>query len=121
MGPSFGPRILNSVESPPRALGRCLIVDVREPGEIEKSGAVPGAVNVPLGDITDAFDKSAEDFQRSYSSEKPDCEDQIVTLCAVGIRSAKALNILAEKGYSNLSNYRGSFNDWHENTERLNS
>ena len=103
----------------PRALGKSLIVDVREPGEIENFGAIPGAVNVPLGDITDAFDMSAEDFQRSYSSEKPSSEDQIVALCAIGKRSAKALNILAEKGYTNLSNYRGSFNDWHENTEKL--
>ena len=49
----------------------------------------------------------------------PDSEDQIVTLCAMGIRSAKALGILAGMGYTNLSNYRGSFNDWHENTEKL--
>ena len=102
-----------------RTLQKSLIVDVREPAEIEKLGGIPGAVNCPLGDVAAAFDKSAEDFQRSYGCEKPDREDQIVTLCAMGIRSAKALGILAGMGYTNLSNYRGSFNDWHENTEKL--
>ena len=103
-----------------RALEKSLIIDVREPGEIEKLGKIPGAViNCPLGDIAAAFDMSAEEFQRSYGCEKPDSEDQILTLCAMGIRSAKALCILSGKGYSNLSNYRGSFIDWHENTEKL--
>ena len=102
-----------------RTLEKSLIIDVREPEELEKVGKVPGAVNCPLGDVAAAFDKSAEDFQRTYGREKPDIEDQIVALCAVGIRSAKALGILSGMGYTNLSNYRGSFNDWHENTEKL--
>ena len=102
-----------------RALKKSLIIDVREPAELEQLGRVPGAVNCPLGDIAAAFDMSEEDFQHSYGCEKPDSEDQIVTLCAMGIRSAKALGILAGMGYTNLSNYRGSFNDWHENTEKL--
>ena len=102
-----------------RALQKSLIIDVREPAELEKLGKIPGAINCPLGDIAAAFDKSGEDFQRSYGCEKPDSGDQIVTLCAMGIRSAKALVVLSEKGYINLANYRGSFNDWHENTEKL--
>ena len=103
-----------------RRAGQTLIVDVREPAELEKNGRVPGVVNVPLGLVSEALvEASAEDFELAYGAAKPDKGDQVVTMCAIGKRSAKAAEVLKAAGFTNVANYRGSYNDWHENTEKL--
>jgi rhodanese-related sulfurtransferase len=37
--------------------------------------------------------------------------------CAAGIRAASAVEILQRFGYSNVARYKGSFADWHANTQ----
>lgn len=54
-----------------------VLVDVREVGEFA-AGHVPGAVNVPLGEV------SAEKL-RAIAGEKP-----LIVMCLAGMRSAKA-------------------------------
>ncbi|HLN74348.1 MAG TPA: FAD-dependent oxidoreductase [Prolixibacteraceae bacterium] len=72
-----------------------LIVDVRTPEEF-RSGAYPGAINIPL----DAITFSKETLGNNLSRE-------IIVYCASGARSAYAQKILAQMGYMNVKNGGG--------------
>ena len=61
------------------------IIDVREDFEVE-NGMIPGATNIPLGDIPA---RAAElDQSKSY-----------IVVCKGGVRSANACEYLAEQGF----------------------
>lgn len=72
-----------------------LIVDVRTPEEF-RGGAYPGAVNIPLDEIT---------FSKEKLGSNPSRE--IVVYCASGARSAYAQKILSQMGYANVRNGGG--------------
>lgn len=62
------------------------LLDVREPKELQESGAVKGYVNIPLGQL------------ESRLSEIPK-DKTIVTLCMRGVRATRAAEILTKNGY----------------------
>jgi sulfur-carrier protein adenylyltransferase/sulfurtransferase len=74
------------------------ILDVREPNEYQIC-RVPGAVLIPLGELP-----------RRYA-ELPDDKD-IVALCKMGGRSAKATEFLQSVGFKRVKNLRGGILDW---------
>lgn len=74
--------------------GEPLIVDVRTPEEFNM-GAVPGAVNVPLDDIG------------SYVESLGEKGRKITVYCASGARSAYAVRMLQQVGFSNVHNGGG--------------
>jgi NADPH-dependent 2,4-dienoyl-CoA reductase/sulfur reductase-like enzyme/rhodanese-related sulfurtransferase len=72
-----------------------LIVDVRTVEEF-RTGAYPGAINIPLDEVT----------IRSYEfGDRPDRE--IIVYCASGGRSAYAQQVLTQLGYTNVINGGG--------------
>lgn len=75
--------------------GGTLILDVRTPGEYSM-GAVPGAVNLPLDDLPSNADAVIGDKNR-----------EVVVYCASGARSAYAARVLAQMGFTNVSNGGG--------------
>ena len=70
--------------------GDVFLVDVRSPDEFA-SGTVVGAVNIPLGLITDQLTRF-------------DAKKRIVVFCRSGMRSAQAKGILEKAGYSGVVN-----------------
>lgn len=48
-----------------------IIIDVREPAEVQSTGRIPGAYNMPLTSNPDAFYLGAEDFFERFGFEKP--------------------------------------------------
>jgi phage shock protein E len=72
------------------------LVDVREPFELSM-GNVPGAVNIPLGQIADRIEEL-----RSLS--KP-----LVLFCASGGRSGRATRYLQSMGLKEVHNGGGFF------------
>lgn len=72
-----------------------LIVDVRTPTEF-KSGAVEGAINIPL-----------DELQRRYKELGDNLSREITVYCASGARSAYAQNLLEQLGYTRVSNGGG--------------
>jgi rhodanese-related sulfurtransferase len=74
--------------------GEPLIVDVRTPEEFD-AGAVQGAVNVPLDDLG------------GYIEQLGEKDREITVYCASGARSAYALRILQQVGFSNVHNGGG--------------
>ncbi|MBI4449023.1 MBL fold metallo-hydrolase [Candidatus Woesearchaeota archaeon] len=79
------------------------ILDVRQPEEVVR-GKVPGAVAIPLGELSARLDELPQD---------PDTP--IVTVCARGGRAATALLYLREvKKYHNMRNLIGGTMGWVE-------
>jgi rhodanese-related sulfurtransferase len=68
-----------------------LYVDVRTPGEFQY-GAYPDAVNIPLDEIEDKVEELGSK------------DREIILYCTSGARSAYAVNILREYGFTNLKN-----------------
>ncbi|MCU4154710.1 FAD-dependent oxidoreductase [Carboxylicivirga sp. A043] len=72
-----------------------LIVDVRTPGEF-MSGAFPDAVNIPLDDIMAGKADLGNNTDR-----------EIIVYCASGARSAYAMQVLQQRGFTNVKNGGG--------------
>ncbi|MEI7455669.1 MAG: rhodanese-like domain-containing protein [Nitrosomonadales bacterium] len=77
-----------------------LLLDVREPGEYTEAHA-PNAKLIPLGQLGARLDEIS-----SYK-DKP-----VVVMCRSGRRSAKAVHLLQEAGYSHVSNISGGILAW---------
>ena len=80
-----------------------LLLDVREPEEYSAIHA-PNAKLIPLGQLNSRLQEIA-----AYK-DKP-----IVVMCRSGRRSAQAVSLLQEAGYSQVSNVKGGIHAWEEN------
>jgi len=87
-----------------------VLIDVREPYEIEKYGAIPTSHNVPLGQIPQDLELSEKDFEKKYGFEI-NKEIKLIFYCRSGGRSDRAATLAKSKGY-NAINYIGSILDW---------
>ena len=80
-----------------------LLVDLREEGELVKSGIIPGSVHAPYSRL----DQHLGMLRRSESR-------QIVFYCAVGERSTMAVNIAGGDGIPTCAHIPGGFVAWTE-------
>ena len=80
-----------------------LLLDVREPEEYSAIHA-PNAKLIPLGQLNARLQEIA-----AYK-DKP-----IVVMCRSGRRSAQAVSLLQEAGYSQVSNVKGGIQEWEKN------
>ena len=74
-----------------------LLIDVRQPEEF-KSGHVPGAKLIPLGELNRRINELPKD-------------KEIACICATGSRSSSAARMLSKQGY-NVINVRGGMYLW---------
>ncbi|MEA1304291.1 rhodanese-like domain-containing protein [Actinomyces oris] len=74
-----------------------VVLDVREPDEVERA-AIPGSVNIPLGEVVDRMGEL-------------DAARPTAVICAGGVRSVKAVKAAA--GYTGeLVNVSGGMKAW---------
>ncbi|EDV23410.1 uncharacterized protein TRIADDRAFT_58010 [Trichoplax adhaerens] len=98
------------------------LFDVRTPEEIAKYGKIAHSVNVPVHEIRDALQMSAEAFQDKYSVAKPTMDSQhLIFHCQSGKRSRMALDAALQLGYSNARHYRQGFLGWLQRQENTNN
>ncbi len=90
------------------AKGNTVIVDLREPPEVEASGKVAGAVHHPRGMIEFRADAETPYHDKNFSKEKT-----VILYCASGGRAALAGKTLKDMGYGQVFNM-GGFKDWAE-------
>ncbi|XP_016118702.1 thiosulfate sulfurtransferase/rhodanese-like domain-containing protein 1, partial [Sinocyclocheilus grahami] len=84
--------------------GSVQLFDVREPEELE-AGFIPGATNIPLGDVEQALRLNPHQFRERYGVPKPGLEDSdFVLYCQRGVRSLTALETAKDLGYSKYMN-----------------
>jgi len=65
-----------------------IIIDVREPDELVNEGVIPGATNIPMGQVESALRMSPAEFEATYGRPQPQREDPIIFICRVGRRAA---------------------------------
>jgi rhodanese-related sulfurtransferase len=90
------------------AKGDTLVVDVRDPSEVEKSGKVAGAVNVSRGMLEFRADPDLPSHDSNFTKDKT-----LILYCASGGRSALSGKVLKDMGYERVYNL-GGFKDWVE-------
>ena len=78
--------------------GDVFLLDVREPREWDIAN-INGAKLIPLGELPKRL------------NEVPRDQDVIVQ-CKTGVRSAKAVNLMREQGYTRVKNLKGGIIDW---------
>ena len=93
---------------------KTLIVDVREFAEVQATGLIEKAINIPKSIIDNNFDHS---IIKNYLNKNEDIT--ILVYCAAGIRSAIVGHKLIKEDYINVFNI-GGYAEWLIN-EELNS
>ena len=85
--------------------GKCNLIDIREKGEIDKTGKVENSNHIPRGMLEFWLDPDGPYFR----SGKIDTNKDLVLFCAGGLRSALAAKSLKEMGFENVSHIDGGF------------
>jgi len=94
------------------------VVDVRNPNELEETGLIPGAVNIPLDIFEQALKLDDASFEGQYGVRKPDLDgSNMVINCRSGKRSLDALRIARNLGYHRSRHLPGGFLLWKEKFE----
>ena len=83
------------------------LIDVREPTEIEETGRIVGATNVPRGLV---------EMKLSPNDQTMNENTPIVVFCGGGSRAALAGNTLMELGFKNIHNLEGGYRGWKDFT-----
>jgi rhodanese-related sulfurtransferase len=88
------------------AQGNTLVLDVREPPEVEKSGKITGAVNVSRSFLEFRADPDSPSHDKNFSKDK-----NVIIYCGSGGRAALSGKLLKEMGYERVYNL-GGLKDW---------
>ena len=75
-----------------------ITLDVRNPQELEESGSLPNAINIPLDSLRERLDEIPANAS-------------VIVYCAVGLRGYLACRILSQAGIECL-NLSGGFTTW---------
>ena len=84
-----------------------VLVDLREPAELEKDGMIPGAVHAPRGMLEFYADPGSP-----YHRPEFDPDRRTILYCASGGRSALGATALAELGYRDVAHLDGGMKAW---------
>jgi rhodanese-related sulfurtransferase len=84
---------------------KCTLIDIREKGELDKTGRVENSNHIPRGMLEFWLDPEGPYFK----SGKIDMSKEMVLFCAGGLRSALAAKSLQEMGFEKVSHIDGGF------------
>ena len=88
---------------------KTLIVDVREVGEVEATGLIENAINIPKS----LFDQGV-DVSNIQDHTDSDHKTYLLIYCAAGVRSAIVGHKLIKEDYINVFNI-GGYAEWFAN------
>jgi rhodanese-related sulfurtransferase len=74
-------------------------------------GNIPSSVNVPLSNFEKALDMDDSDFLRAYGFRKPKKDQKMIFYCKAGVRAGSAAGLAKDKGWKNVRNYPGSYDE----------
>ena len=84
---------------------KCSLIDIREKGELDKTGRIENSNHIPRGMLEFWLDPDGPYFK----SGKIDMDKEMVLFCAGGLRSALAAKSLKEMGFEKVSHIDGGF------------
>ncbi len=89
------------------ASGEALIIDLRDPRELERKGRIPGTKHCPRGMLEFWIDPESP-YHKPYFAENR----TFIFQCASGWRSALAARTAKEMGLGPVLNLTGGFSAW---------
>jgi rhodanese-related sulfurtransferase len=84
-----------------------VLVDLREPEEVEQHGTIPGANRIPRGKLEFCADPTLPAHRAELDPAR-----RIVLFCATGGRSALAAATLGTMGFADVAHLDGGFEAW---------
>lgn len=102
------PRIPSQDAIKKHAAGGGVFIDVRDSGDVAKTGTIEGALRIPRG-----FLEFAADDNTPYHNPALTKDAEIYVVCAVGGQAALSGKTLKDMGYNNVTNI-GGIGDWKE-------
>ncbi len=88
-----------------------LLVDVREPMEVQTYGSIPTSINIPMNDVDKELSLTPDAFKQKYGKVISK-DKKIIFYCRSGTRSEVCTKTAVDKGYVNATNYKGSALEW---------
>ncbi|MFG1349244.1 rhodanese-like domain-containing protein [Xanthobacter autotrophicus] len=86
-----------------------LLVDVRDPRELEREGRIPGAFHCPRGMLEFWIDPESPYFKPPFGEDRA-----FIFLCAGGWRSALSAATAQDMGLKPVAHVGGGFKAWKE-------
>lgn len=84
-----------------------VLVDIRDPRELEREGRIPGAFHAPRGMLEFWVDPESQYFKPIFGENKT-----YMFFCAGGMRSALAAHTAQKMGLKPVAHIRGGFGAW---------
>ncbi|HTI14901.1 MAG TPA: sulfurtransferase [Dictyobacter sp.] len=111
-------QVLNSIGKP-----GMILIDARDEGQYTgtivrgegRRGHIPGAISLPreaLINLQDGTFRSNEELKHIFAAAHVVPDQQVVAYCNGGVAATTVLFSLAMLGYTRLTNYDGSWNEW---------
>lgn len=122
--PDFQPDLVRSRTDVLAAIGNTQILDARAAARFEgsapeprpglRSGHIPGARNLPFGQLfnSDGHLKPAEQLEAAYGAAGIDTSAPVITSCGSGITASVLALGLATLGRHDTAVYDGSWTEW---------
>lgn len=85
-----------------------LFVDLRDPRELEREGAIPGAFHAPRGMLEFWVDPASPYHKPALNQ----AGRQYVLFCAGGLRSALAAQTMQDMGVAQVGHIEGGYGAW---------
>ena len=82
----------------------CCLIDLREDSEIERQGSINGSIHVSFNKLPDYLHQKRKDLSKS----------KLMFYCAVGERSALAVQLCQSYNLSNVNHLVGGIKNWLE-------
>jgi rhodanese-related sulfurtransferase len=86
-----------------------VLVDLRDPRELEREGRIPGAFHCPRGMLEFWIDPESPYFKPVFGEDKT-----FVFFCAGGMRSALATKTAQDMGLKPVAHMLGGFGAWRQ-------
>jgi rhodanese-related sulfurtransferase len=84
-----------------------VMVDIRDPRELDREGRVPGAFHAPRGMLEFWIDPTSPYYKPIFGEDK-----QFVFFCAGGMRSVLAAKVAQDMGLKPVAHMIGGFGAW---------
>ena len=90
-----------------------ILIDVREPMEVQTYGSIPTSINIPMGELSKELSLTSDAFRQKYGKVISK-DKKIIFYCRSGTRSEVCTKAALDKGYVNATHYKGSVLEWSE-------
>src|SRR5262249_4777564 len=87
-----------------------VVVDVREPTDLQPLGVIPGAINIPLGVLPLRADQELPEHLRDARLQ--DRDKPVITTCGGGGQAALAAKLLKDMGFNKVAMIDGGTTGW---------